>query len=53
MAVANTGMTEWKINRIKRHVFYNEHILDNGVKRFDADPEIADAWYSLNFSSRP
>ena len=39
----NTGMPEWKISRIKEHVFSNEHILDSGVKRFDADPEIADA----------
>lgn len=43
----NTGMPEWKISRIKDHVFSNEHILDAGVKRFDADPEIADAWYRL------
>ena len=45
--VQNTGMSEWKIRRIKEHVFFNEHILDAGVKRFDADPEIADAWYRL------
>ena len=43
----NTGMPEWKISRIKDHVFSNEHILDAGVKRFDADPKIADAWYRL------
>ena len=30
----NTGMPEWKISRIKDHVFSNEHILDAGVKRF-------------------
>ena len=24
----NTGMPEWKISRIKDHVFSNEHILD-------------------------
>ena len=29
----NTGMPEWKISRIKDHVFSNEHILDAGVKR--------------------
>ena len=45
--VQNTGMPEWKIRRIKEHVFFKEHILDAGVKRFDADPEIADAWYRL------
>ena len=26
----NTGMPEWKISRIKDHVFSNEHILDAG-----------------------
>lgn len=31
----------------KKHVFFNEHILDSGKKRFDSDPEIADAWYRL------
>ncbi len=43
----NTGMPEWKISKIKKHVFFNEHILDSGKKRFDSDPEIADAWYRL------
>ena len=43
----NTGMPEWKIRKIKDHVFFNEHILDDGIRRFDADPEIADAWYRL------
>ena len=43
----NTGMLEWKISKIKEHVCYTEHILDSGVKRFDTDPEIADAWYRL------
>ena len=43
----NTGMPEWKISKIKEHVFFNEHILDSGIKRFDSDPEIADAWYRL------
>ncbi len=43
----NTGMPEWKIRRIKEHVFYNEHLLDSGLRKFDADPEIADAWYRL------
>ena len=40
-------MPEWKISRIKDHVFSNEHILDAGV-RFDADREIADTWYRSN-----
>ena len=36
-----------EIRRIKEHVFFKEHILDAGVKRFDADPEIAYTWYRL------
>lgn len=43
----NTGMPEWKIQRIKNHVFFEEHKLDSRIGRFDADPEIADAWYRL------
>lgn len=43
----NVGMPEWKIQRIKNHVFFEEHILDSRIGRFDADPEIADAWYRL------
>ncbi len=45
----NTGMPEWKVGRIKEHVFFNEHILDSGLNRFDPDPDpdIADAWYRL------
>ena len=48
-----TGMPEWKIQRIKDHVFNNEHILSEGIGRFDADIEIADAWerlYNGNFN---
>ena len=48
-----TGMPEWKIQRIKEHVFNNEHILSEGIGRFDADIEIADAWerlYNGNFN---
>ena len=43
----NTGMPEWKISRIKEHVFFNEHILEDGVRRYDPDSDIADAWYRL------
>lgn len=43
----NTGFPEWKIDRIKNHVFNNEHVLDAGIKKFDADVDIADAWKRL------
>ena len=42
-----TGIPEWKIQKIKEHVFYNDHILDDRIGRFDADIEIADAWERL------
>jgi len=44
---ANTGLPEFQVNRIKDHVFNNDHILDDGVRRFDADPMIANAWNRL------
>jgi hypothetical protein len=43
----NTGFTEAEIQAIKDHVFVNEHKLDSGIARFDADPDIADAWARL------
>ena len=42
-----TGIPEWKIQKIKEHVFYNDHILDDRIGRFDADIDIADAWERL------
>ena len=43
----NTGVPEWKIKRIKEHVFYKEHIKDFEVGRFDADYDMASAWERL------
>lgn len=43
----NTGMKESRVQRIKDHLFYNEHIKDHGVGRFDADYDIAQAWERL------
>ncbi len=43
----NTGISEVKIARIKDHVFFNNHTLDSGVRRFDADPDIVNAWDRL------
>lgn len=45
----NTNIAEFKIKRIKNHLFYDEsHILDNGIKgRLAPDPEIAASWDRL------
>jgi len=43
----NTGMSVADVTNIKNHLFFNEHQLDEGVRRFDADPEIANAWSRL------
>jgi len=43
----NTGFSETEIQAIKDHVFNNEHMLDDGLARFDADPDIADAWQRM------
>ena len=43
----NTGWREGDIARIKDHVFIKEHRLDSGVRRFDADPDIVNAWDRL------
>lgn len=42
-----TGFSEKKIAKIKQHVFINEHILDDGVRKFDEDYDIAVAWKRL------
>lgn len=43
----NTGWSESRVARIKEHVFFNEHQLDSGFRRFDADPDIVNAWSRL------
>lgn len=40
-------MPEATIARIKTHVFESEHLLDTGIRRFDADPNIVNAWSRL------
>lgn len=45
----HTGMSEKKIQRIKNHLFHNEHILSDGeVRRFDSDYSIALAWQRIS-----
>lgn len=49
MSIAqNIGMPEWRIARVKDHLFFKERQLDVGLKRFDADPDIVNAWSRLN-----
>jgi len=43
-----TGFSETKVRQIKEHLFVNEHILDDGVRRFDEDYDIAVAWKRLS-----
>lgn len=43
----NTGMTEQRVQRIKDHLLFKEHIKEHGVGRFDSDYEIAQAWDRL------
>jgi hypothetical protein len=43
----NTGWSESRIARIKDHVFFKEHQLDTGLRRFDADPDILNSWSRL------
>jgi len=32
---------------IKGHFFYDEHLLGSGMTRFDADPDVVNAWSRL------
>ena len=43
----HTSISEAHIARIKLHIFSNFHQLDDGVRRFDADPLIVNAWQRL------
>jgi len=48
---ANIGWSKSHVQRVKDHLFNNTHQLDDGVRRFDADPEIANAWGRLQSGS--
>ncbi|MEA5617518.1 hypothetical protein VB711_06655 [Cronbergia sp. UHCC 0137] len=43
----NTGWRESRVRRIKDHLFYCTHLLNDRVDRFDPDPDIADTWNRL------
>ena len=38
---------EYRIRRVKEHIFFCQHQLDDGMRRFDPDPDIADTWHRL------
>ncbi|WP_342379316.1 FG-GAP-like repeat-containing protein [Myxococcus stipitatus] len=52
LVAANSGMRSSWVARIKDHLFNRTHILDDGVRRFDADPAIANAWQRLRGSAQ-
>lgn len=43
----NTQLSSHKISKIKDHIFFQRHRLDNEIRQFDPDPDIADAWLRL------
>ena len=43
----STGLPEGQIRQVKEHIFFKQHQLDDGFRRFDADPAIANAWERL------
>jgi hypothetical protein len=43
----HAGWSEARIDRIKNHLFIQEHRLEARIGRFDPDPDIADAWERL------
>ena len=44
---AHTGISADKIEKIKNHIFVSEHILDDGVRRFDPSYSMAVSWQRL------
>ncbi|MEC0329132.1 hypothetical protein P4H42_05780 [Paenibacillus macerans] len=40
-------MMEHRVQRIKEHLFFKEHIKEHGIGHFEADYEIAQAWDRL------
>lgn len=43
----SSDMTPDEVRQIRDHLFFEEHQLRDRVGRFDADPDIADAWRRL------
>lgn len=40
----HSGIPQFQVQRVKDHLFFNTHQLDDGIRRFDADPLIGNAW---------
>jgi len=49
--VQHTGLPDFQVQRVKDHLFFNTHDLDDGLRRFDADPLIGNAWERLQSGS--
>lgn len=45
--VKNSGLNRSTVERVKNHLFNNKHLLDDGIRHFDADPAISNAWQRL------
>lgn len=43
----HTGISQDKIDKVKRHIFIDEHDLITGRKRFDPSYEMAQSWQRL------
>ncbi|HEV2601343.1 MAG TPA: hypothetical protein VGT41_03530 [Candidatus Babeliales bacterium] len=43
----NTGLSQKIVKKVKEHVFFDEHILFNEIKRFAPDIDMAEAWTRL------
>ena len=43
----NTGFSESDIEKIKNYIFFEEHNLTEGIKRFDPDCYMAHSWQRL------
>ena len=43
----NTNFSEQDVRKIYNHIFINEHILENGLRRFDPSYDMAESWRRL------
>lgn len=47
LARHNPDLTPAQLDQVRRHVFEEEHLLDSGPARFDADPDMSEAFLRL------
>ena len=43
----NTNFSEEDVRKIYNHIFINEHVLENGLRRFDPSYDMAESWRRL------